>query len=806
MTYETAHEQQLKQEAIVNNDIAIEKAQAQGNISNTAFGNLVNNGPVIKGLADKLEVFLTEYVAGLSGNPKAAFGASFEYLITPDFKFTKPNGDKVFFTFNEKCQKLVVIGLSASLNCIFSKDANDALFSNISVVIGQAVEQEAKFNSFKTQNEWLFNATWDANLKDPLFGEKYALEQMTSYLESKDLVAGVDWNLSGSAIYAKVGAIILNTIVDGLEVPLFTTETVVKDGNNAVAIAPTELLMKDVDQLASVINDRIFAKKPMLQTPNPWTEDSVGGYALNGSAVNLPLIRQKPGFEVGSAGPVAINMINNLQEVPLKVNPEIFKVATQCMEKGISLGSFTSIKKKCSAAERRLSTRKSVPCRASLDEAGKFLDSDQFFLPWSMDSRGRVYPQASTLNTQSTDFGKSLVMFAEPGEFNESAKKWLAVHLANCWGNGVDKRSLKERHDWVKSAGKVIIKKVIENPLAAIKSWTKDGNSAPSEPWQFIAAAFEWHGCVISGKQKTTSIMCATDATCSGLQMLTGLMLDEQASTFVNVQSRPDGSIGDAYTACAELAVNKYVKDAAIELQDTTCIEEIKELLSGKSGRKFSKKVVMTTPYNSNEHTQAGEIVDLFKELNITITKPNLQARIMARALRSALKELMPNVINGMEQISQAVFNYVKEKQLKSISWTSPSGFKVVQSKFEIDSKRIKLLGSNQTVAIETILWDKNNPLKHKTSTAPNLVHSIDSACLHIAFEKADYPFSLIHDSVLTRACDMEAAVAQVKQTFADVFSQDVLGKFSEEVGMEVPVAKGNLDVNCVLDSEFYFS
>ena len=127
------------------------------------------------------------------------------------------------------------------------------------------------------------------------------------------------------------------------------------------------------------------------------------------------------------------------------------------------------------------------------------------------------------------------------------------------------------------------------------------------------------------------------------------------------------------------------------------------------------------------------------------------------------------------------------------------------------NSTRVKLLGSNKTVVIETVDKSATNAPKHKSSTAPNLIHSADASMLHIAFETADYPFSLIHDSVLTRACDMGKAVASLKQTYADVFSKDILGNFITEVGLDkvgmtADSLKGDLDPSCVLQSDFYFS
>ena len=806
MTTEMIHEQMLKEAAIAKTGVNMVKTQAAGNLSNTVYGQLVNNGPVINELAGKLESFIKDYIVGLKGNAKASYGPAFDYLTTPDFSHTKKDDTKVYFTFYEKCQKLIVIGLSAALDCVYSDKDNASLLSHVSVVIGQAIEQEAVFNSFKLQNEWLFNATWEANMSDPLFGAAYAAQQMTQFLESKGLVPGESWSVTSDLIHAKVGSLVMQTIIDGMENPLFSIETVVANNKTETHVIATEFLLDDVDKLAELINNKAFTKLPMVEKPVDWSDDQPGGYVLNGQGLNLPLIRQKTGFEVGTAGEHAINMLNNLQGVALTINHQVVELAQKCLDKGIALGSLTAVGKDANAAAKKIAQRKNSSNIAALNAASQMMDHAEWFLPWSFDSRGRVYPQASVLGPQTNDFGKSLIMFAEPGPFDVSALKWLAIHLANCYGNGIDKLPLADRVGWVKAAGKAIIKQVATNPMATIKSWTQPGAKCPDEPWQFIAAAMEWYACVITGKQTTTSIMVATDATCSGLQMLSGLMLDEQAAAHVNVIAKADGTIGDAYTACAQLAAAEFIDVVAAEYDLKVGANKLKELLTGPKGRKIAKKVVMTTPYNSGQHTQTGEIAELFAELGIKLDKKGKQALVLAKSLREALRKLMPNVIVGMESISQSVFDYVKANKLSTISWTSPSGFKVVQSKFQVKSSRIQLLGSTKRIVIETVDWDKGNAAKHKSATAPNLIHSIDASMLHLTFNDADFPFSLIHDSVLTRACDMEKTVGMLKQTFVDVFSTDVLGKFADEVGLSMPSIKGDLDVTAVLDSEYYFS
>ena len=51
--------------------------------------------------------------------------------------------------------------------------------------------------------------------------------------------------------------------------------------------------------------------------------------------------------------------------------------------------------------------------------AGLFIDRDRFFVPWNYDWRGRCYPIPAYLTVQDTDFGKSLLTFADAAEVTE---------------------------------------------------------------------------------------------------------------------------------------------------------------------------------------------------------------------------------------------------------------------------------------------------------------------------------------------------------------------------------------------------
>ena len=138
-----------------------------------------------------------------------------------------------------------------------------------------------------------------------------------------------------------------------------------------------------------------------------------------------------------------------------------------------------------------------------------------FWIPWSYDYRGRVYPQNTQLNPQGTDFDKSLLLFADEGPVNEY---WLGWHAATTYGR--DKDPHDARAQWARDNVELITQ-VAEDPIGNISLWEE-----ADEPWMFLAAAIEYHATVITKQRHTSGLPIGIDATCSGLQHLASMTRD----------------------------------------------------------------------------------------------------------------------------------------------------------------------------------------------------------------------------------------------------------------------------------------
>ena len=428
--------------------------------------------------------------------------------------------------------------------------------------------------------------------------------------------------------------------------------------------------------------------------------------------------------------------------------------------------------------EQAQSFKRSCRTRMTMEAVERFKDKDRFFLPWSFDYRGRAYCIPAFLTPQDTDFGKALLNFADRSHVTPEAEDWLSFQVATTYG--LDKATMEERLTWTLD-NLFTITRVATDPIAYRSDW-----EVAEEPFQFVAACEEYYHCVIIKDRDSTGLPVATDATCSGLQILAGLARDRSTAQLVNVL--PSDRPQDAYRVVAEAA-------------KPHCPEPVQPYMD----RKTVKRTVMTIPYNAKPFSNRGYIKDALREKNYFPESKELGETVMA--VREALARTVPGPMKVMKWIEKEVSNALG-RGVTQLKWVTPSGFVVHQKiqKKKIEVIELKLLGRCQVrVATE----DLNQPDKnrHKAATAPNLIHSLDASLLHISATRFDAPIALIHDSVLSRATDMSILSSLVRETYMQLFAnQDYLTDFALQIGAESePPIIGDLEPETVIDSTYFF-
>ena len=733
--------------------------------------------------------------------------ASIDVLIPLLVERIKATNDRIYerkagVAFKEIHQYLKDVEPEAAA-CIASKVTFDKVFShkedsnklqNVTSAIGHAIEDECQMRHYERHAPGLLN-TIIKNYSHNAQGTRQKLTVIQTLMNRYEVA---QWHTWGRANRIRLGTWLLDCII---EVTHWFTKELVREGrktNNYIVPTPEFIEVKD----QVMYNAELFSPLawPMLIEPNDWTNERPGGYLLNEVMRGHDMVRR--GNPTLIQGETPLQFLNSIQKVAYRLNPTVVAVAERLQEQGRTVGKFLPIvnhelpPKPVDIADnydsrksyRREaahvmnlnaeSFKKSCRTRMTMEAVARFKDRERFFIPWSFDYRGRAYPIPAFLTPQDTDFGKSLLQFADAAFLIPEAEDWLAFQVATTYG--LDKATIRERLDWVRD-NITLITRVGEDPLSAIPEW-----EAADEPWQFMAACEEYYHCLIACDRHWTRLPIATDATCSGLQILAGLAKDKSTAALVNVL--PGERPQDAYKVIAEEA-------------KPNCPESIQPHMD----RKVTKRTVMTVPYNAKPFSNRGYIRDALKEKDIEIDKDNLSLTV--KAVRNAMDVVVPGPMAVMKWIESEVAQAIKSGR-EYLEWVTPSGFVVHQklNKKLVEILELKLLGRCKlTVATEDS--DEVDLSHHKNATAPNLIHSLDASLLHLSAIRFNAPLAVIHDSVLCRACDMDTLSRIVRETYMHLFAEhEYLTDWAAQIGAQSePPIIGDLEPSSVIDSTYFF-
>ena len=686
------------------------------------------------------------------------------------------------------------ISLKVTFDKVFSVKQDSNKLVRVVESIGLAVEQECQMRYYERVCPGLLKVIKD-NYWHRACGTQQKLVVVRTLINRSDVEP---WHPWGSVIRSKLGGWLLGCIVDASH--WFTKELVRKGRKTDLFLIPTPEFMAIKDEIMATAELFSPIAYPMLIEPNDWTNERAGGYLMNEVMRGHDMVRRGVG---PIQGETPIDFLNKIQKVGYSLNQFTIMVADHCLENGISVGKFIpvveydlpnkpfdidtnkearqSYKRGCAEVynKRADSFRRSCRTRMTMQAVDLFRDKDEFFIPWSFDYRGRAYPIPAFLTPQDTDFGKSLLRFSQEAMMTPYAEEWLAFQVATTYG--LDKAPIHERMEWVQENINIITA-VATDPIDNIGLW-----ESAEEPWQFLAACDEYFHCVIYCDRNYTSLPVATDATCSGLQILAGLCRDAATASLVNVL--PGDRPADAYAVVAEHAKPE-------------CPVSIQPYMN----RKTVKRVVMTVPYNAKPHSNRGYIRDALKEQGLDdINKDDLTATV--KAVRDAMDVIVPGPMAVMSWIEKEVAKAIKRGD-KELRWVTPSGFVVTQklNKKLFERVTLQLLGRVE-MRVATEDSDKVDINHHKNATAPNLIHSLDASLLHLSALRFDAPISLIHDSVLCRAADMSSLSSIVRETYFHLFADhSYLESWAEQIGAETkPPMINTLETEGVIESTYFF-
>ena len=690
-------------------------------------------------------------------------------------------------------------GILAAITCkvvmdhVFSTVDKANYVSNISSSIGNAVEDECHISFYEETVPGLLDYI-QKNYWHKACGTHQKVVVLRTLMNRYNVETWKRWT---PAVRIRLGTWLLNCLMTSCD--WFEKKRSHQGGNKFPnIITATEKFLAIKEQIMHDAEMFSPLAYPMYIEPNDWTNDRKGGYLLNEVMRGHHLVRQG---EVGIIqGELPLRFLNKIQKVGYRVNPFVYAIAEELQQRGIAVGKFIPIvdipmptkpldmenpelkKSYCrEAAEARnkqaLVFKKSVRTRKQMEAAGLFKDRERFFLPWNFDWRGRCYPIPAYLTPQDTDFGKSLLVFADAAKLTPDSEDWIMFQVATTYG--LDKATITERLQWAKD-NYSLITRIATDPIGNISEWEE-----VEEPWQFVAACDEMYHCIIKRDRQETRLMIAIDATASGIQILAGLARDKSAAMLCNVL--PTDKPVDAYKIVAEESK-----------------PNIPVILHENWDRKCTKRTVMTIPYNAKPFSNRTYIRDALKEKGIEITKEDLTQTV--KAVRDAMEVVVPGPMAVMRWIEKEIAKTVKRGE--KVQWVTPSGFVVSQRymKKQVVEIKMKLLGRCE-IRVATDDTNKVDLAGHKNGTAPNLIHSLDANTLHFTVDKFDKPIALIHDSVLCRATDMSDLSTKVREVYMHLFAEhDYLNDFAKAIGAESkPPIIGDLVPSDVINSTYFF-
>lgn len=725
-----------------------------------------------------------------------------------------------------------------TLKIVMDSVARKRTLQNVAVTLGGHIEDEIRLREFESQNKALYKTINERVKSKSHYG--YKKNVFVNALNAKD-IEHTTWTNTEKF---QAGCALIDKLVEstGLVEVIMVNQG---RNNRPYYVVPTDMTFEWIKR----INDRgelmSSVYYPMICPPKPWTDPFNGGYLSDEGSLRIKLVSchdRNYLYDLKDVEmPSVYKAINALQETPWEVNKAVLDVANLLWSRDIQvaklphredipyrkspakegqkkqdmnedeLNEFLTWKTEVTKVREYNVTQRSkrIHVEKTLYIADKFKD-DVIYFPHNMDFRGRMYAKPAFLNPQGNDLAKGLLRFHE-GKAIETveAANWLAVSGANLYG--YDKVSFSDRVDWVSEN----IEKIELSALDPLSNlwWTE-----ADKPFQFLAWALEWVQFEREGFGFISHLPVALDGSCNGLQHFAAMLKDEQGGKAVNLV--PSEVPQDIYQVVADKAIETLKVDIETQAENSHLAEE---WLRFGITRKLAKRPVMIVPYSGTysacrdyirEHVT--ETLEGKLDENPFSCDVYLASTYLANFVWTAISQSISSAKCAMSWLRAVARDLAK--QGVAIEWITPSGFKVQQAYPEHTTSRIKtrLNGSFSKFNIKnaTTKMDKK---KQQTGIAPNFVHSMDAAALQLYLCKCvDHglkSFHMVHDAYGVHAADTELSARLLREVFVDMYSENQLEKFKESVTkfsateIKEPLPKqGTLDIDSILDSQFFFA
>lgn len=593
------------------------------------------------------------------------------------------------------------------------------------------------------------------------------------------------------------------------------------------------------------------------EPPLPWTGWNTGGPRDPRLQCSVTFLRShhkdvaasvRHAIKSGAMQP-ALDAVNALQAVPLKINKPVLEVLQWCIEnkltvKGIPPQVDIPTPPKPMAYEamsddgRRLwKFRVGETKRANRGFKGErsllledvataelLQDEAQFYVPMNCDWRTRIYG-LSHFNFQRDDRVRALFLFANGEPIGEDGLQWLKIHVANCGDfEKVSKEPIDRRLKWVED-------NLEELQMIAVNPFDSTWWMQADKPFLFLAACIELTTALANSDTTfVTHLPVSFDGSCSGLQHLCAMTRAEEGS-LVNLTSSDIPQ--DVYQTVADLTEQKVRAEPDPELHALSDL-----CIAYGITRKLVKRNVMTYSYSSKKFGMAEQQrEDLMRPLAFKVMAGSLPehpfgeddghaaSKYLAAHVFDAIEEVVRLPAQAMQFLQKLARALAHEG--KPLRWTTPAGVPWINRYHQSDVQRVNLwlqdggvrVRSRMTVAVSSQnAIDKD---KAANGVAPNFVHACDASHLmmvvNAAVAEGITSILTIHDSfgcLASRATEFNRII---REQFVRMYEDnDMLAQVLEQAKHDLTQANwdrlptlpvyGSLQLNEVINARYAFS
>ena len=579
----------------------------------------------------------------------------------------------------------------------------------------------------------------------------------------------------------------------------------------------------DFKHYQSYLEEHTILTYPLIETPYDWTlqegsarDNYSGGYHHEWIRKQYRLCRSY--YSDSEFSQEAIDLLNRLNRTAWNIDIDLYNIAKDCLEKGFSIGSFKAvfhdprldsempdeikaldeknIRRTAWRKERSLlhnalaeSKRKSIRSRDALNLASKFVNQPRFYLSWSCDYRGRMYPQQSLLHKQSSDVEKALVTFSDGCELDTRGEYWASQAVGSAFLGS--KYGYEERTKWTYD-NKELLKAIAKDPIAMSSKW-----EGCDSPWQFLQLCLEWNRVVLNKDKHLWDVPISADASASGLQLLSAMRRDYKGMYWSNLF--PAKSLSeppqDAYREV--LRVAKELTEANPDYQWMT--EHIQN-------RKLGKAILKKKVYGASLQTNRTDVkLALIEDGLYPDPFSYKDVNQLTKVILVASEIVFPEAFKALEWL-QLLFKEAQKNGNTSFTWTTPNEDTIHLTENMVDTIDIRTTHLGK-VRIGYGQGDKPDFNAMKNALAPSFVHSYDACVLKSSFKDWNKPLAVIHDCISVLPNDMDRALDRVRKGFCHVCSDDPLARLAEDLGVtsdqlpRLPQGDGSLEE--VLESTY---